>query len=66
VAYAPVAKQWLCKQQALLGNACNNGTGLCNPFLSNGLLNTPITTGVFLETVFSIPSVQNGYKEEFS
>jgi hypothetical protein len=24
------------------------------------------TTGVFLETVFSIPSVENGIKEEFS
>jgi hypothetical protein len=46
VAYRPVAKWWICKQQPLLGNtriihSCNNRTmGLCNPFLSNGCVNT--------------------------
>jgi hypothetical protein len=38
VAYRPVAKQWLCKQRSLLGNAGNmyarnnRKTELCNPF----------------------------------
>jgi hypothetical protein len=45
VAYGPTAKQWLCKQRPLLGNAhnihtCNNRmTGLWNLFLSNGSVN---------------------------
>jgi hypothetical protein len=60
-----------CKQRALLGNArniqaCNNRTtGLCKPFLNKGSVNMP-TIRVLLETVFSIRSVQSGYKEEFS
>jgi hypothetical protein len=71
VANRPVAKQWLCKQLPLLGNARsiqarNNRTGLCNIFLSNGSVNTPTTIGVLLETVFSIRSVQSGCKEQFS
>jgi hypothetical protein len=66
VAYTPVNKQRLCKQQPLLGNARNNRTtGLCNPFLSNSSVNMP-TIGILLETVFSIRSVQSSYKEEFS
>jgi hypothetical protein len=46
VAYRLVAKWWLCKQWPLLGNTrnihtCNNRTtGLCNPILSNGSVNT--------------------------
>jgi hypothetical protein len=36
------------------------------PFLSNGSINTPTTIGILLETVFSVESVQSGYKEEFS
>jgi hypothetical protein len=72
MAYRPVAKQYLCKQRPLLGNdrnihSCNNRTtGLCNPFISNGSINTPTIIGVLSETVFSIRSVQSGYKEEFS
>jgi hypothetical protein len=71
VAYRPVAKQWLRKQRPLLGKACNiharnnRTTGLFNPFVSNGSVNTPTTIGLLLETVFSIQSVQNGYKEAF-
>jgi hypothetical protein len=48
VAYRPVAKPWLCKQRPLLGNACNlharnnRTTVLCNPFLSNGYVNTSL------------------------
>jgi hypothetical protein len=34
------------------------------PFLCNGEVNTPATIGVLLETVFSIQSIQSGYKEE--
>jgi hypothetical protein len=34
--------------------------------LGNGSVNTPTTIRRFLETVFSIRSVQSGYKEEFS
>jgi hypothetical protein len=72
VAYRTVAKQWLCKQQPLLGNERNIHTrnnktaGLSNPFLSNGSVNTPTTIEVLLETVFSIRSLESGYKEEFS
>jgi hypothetical protein len=40
VVYGPVAKQWLWKQQPLLGNAHNRIMGLCNPFLSNSSVNT--------------------------
>jgi hypothetical protein len=42
----------------------NITTGICNPFLSKGSVKTLITIGVFLETVFSIRSMQSGYKEE--
>jgi hypothetical protein len=35
-----------------------------NMFLNNGSVNTML--GVLLETVFSIRSAQNNYKEEFS
>jgi hypothetical protein len=42
VAFRPVAKKWLCKQRPKLGNARNNRTGLCNPILSNGSVNTPL------------------------
>jgi hypothetical protein len=72
VVYRPDPKQWICKQRPLLGNArniyaCNNRTtGLCNPFLSSGSVNTPTTIGVLLETVFSFRYVQSGYKEKFS
>jgi hypothetical protein len=61
-----------CKQRPLLGNARdiharnNRMKGLCNPFLSNGSVNTPIKIGVLLETVFSIRSMRSGYAEEFS
>jgi hypothetical protein len=46
VLYRPIANQWLCKQQLLIGNACNihardkRTMGLCNLFLSNGSGNT--------------------------
>jgi hypothetical protein len=71
VANGPDVKRWFCKQRPFLGNvrnihAHNNKTrGLCSPFISNGSVNTPTTIGVLLETVFSIRSMQNGYKEEF-
>jgi hypothetical protein len=70
VAYRPVAKRWLCKQRPLLGNPCNihasnNRTGLCNPFISKWSVNEPLQQ-YLLEAVFSIPSVQSGYKEENS
>jgi hypothetical protein len=51
----------------LLDNARNKRTtGLGSRFLNNGAVSMPKSLGVFLETVFSIPSVQSGYKEEFS
>jgi hypothetical protein len=67
VAYRPIVKQWLCKQRPLLGNARNiharnnRTTGLCNPFISTGSLNTPTTIADMLETVFSIRCVHSGY-----
>jgi hypothetical protein len=45
-AYRPVAKRWFCKQRPLLDNGRNiharnnKTTALCNPFLSNGSVNT--------------------------
>jgi hypothetical protein len=67
MAYRSVAKQWLCKQRPFLWNARKNiMTGLYNPFLCYVLVNTPTTIGVMLEAVFSIRSVWDGYKEEFS
>jgi hypothetical protein len=46
--HRPVAKQWLRKQRPFLGNGRNihvrnNRTRLCNPFLSNGFVNTQAT-----------------------
>jgi hypothetical protein len=61
--------QLLSKQRPLLGNARNihsrkNKTArLCYPFLSNGSVNTRTTIRI-LEKVFSIRSVQSGYKED--
>jgi hypothetical protein len=72
VAYRPFDKHLLYKQLPLLGNvrniqARNNRmTGLRKTFLSNGSVNTFITIGVLLETVFYVRSVQNGCKQEFS
>jgi hypothetical protein len=64
VTYRPAAKRWLCKQWPFLGNASNNRTTmLCNPFLSFGLVNASTTTWLLMESVFSIRSVQHGYKE---
>jgi hypothetical protein len=46
VAHRPVAKQRFCKWRQLLSNVSkiyvgnNRKTGLCNPFLSNRLVNT--------------------------
>jgi hypothetical protein len=48
VAYRHVAKRWLYKQRPLLGNVRNvhsrnsRTTGLCNPFLGNESVNTPL------------------------
>jgi hypothetical protein len=70
VEYRAVSEQWLCGRRPLLGNARNtharnNGkAGLCNPFLSNGSVNTPTKIVVLLGTVFYIRFVQSGYKEE--
>jgi hypothetical protein len=72
VVYRPAAKRRLCKQRPLLGNARNihvrnkRTTGLCNPFLSVGSVNTPTIIGVLSGTVFSIRSLQSGCKEEFN
>jgi hypothetical protein len=72
MAYGSVTKQWLCRQRPLLGNvrnyhaSKNRKTGLWNPFLSNGSVNTPTKIGTLFENVFSTRSVQSGYKEEFS
>jgi hypothetical protein len=72
VAYRPVTKQWLYKQRPFLGNSRNTHErssrtmGLCDPFLSNGSVNTPTKIGVLLKTVFSIRSVQSAYTEEFN
>jgi hypothetical protein len=57
------------KQWPLLGNTHNAHAGnsrmkeLCIPFLTKGLVNMPTTIGVLLEMVFSIRSMQSGYKE---
>jgi hypothetical protein len=66
VAYRSAAKQWLCKQRPLLGNARNNRTTmLWDPFLSYGFGKHASTTiGLLLETVFSIRSVQSSCKED--
>jgi hypothetical protein len=70
VAYRPVAKRRLCKNRPLLGNARNihalnnTTTVLCNPFLGNGSVNTPITIELLLEAVFCVRSVQRGYTED--
>jgi hypothetical protein len=51
VTYRPVAKRWLCKRRSFLGNARNiharnnRKTMLCNPFLSNGSVNTRLQQG---------------------
>jgi hypothetical protein len=58
----PVAKRWLCKHRPMLGKARNNSTWLCNPFLSNGWVTTPLQQ-LLLKMAFSTRSVQNGYKE---
>jgi hypothetical protein len=42
----------------------NKLTVLCNPFLGNRLVNTPLQQQLLLETVFSTWSVQSGYEEE--
>jgi hypothetical protein len=60
------------KQRPLVGNTSNiharneRTTGLCNPFISNGSVNTPTKIGALLEAVFSIRCMQSGYKEESS
>jgi hypothetical protein len=47
VMYRPVAKQWLCKERPLLGNARKNRTtGLRNPFLNNVSVNTDINATI--------------------
>jgi hypothetical protein len=68
VACRPVAKRWLYKQRPLLGNArniharYNRRTDLCNPFLSNGSVNTHQINN--RKTVFSMLSVTRWYKQE--
>jgi hypothetical protein len=55
VAYRQVSKRWLCKQRPLLGNVRNKHvrnartTVLCNPFLSNRSVNTPLQQYLLLE-----------------
>jgi hypothetical protein len=67
--YRTVAKQWPCKQQTLLGNACNihacsNKTMvLCNLFHGIGSVSTPTTIQLLL-AVFYVHSVQSRYKED--
>jgi hypothetical protein len=67
--YRPVATRGLCKQGPLLGKARNiherknKTTVLCNPFLGNGSVNTPAAIELLLQDVFSVLSVQSGYKE---
>jgi hypothetical protein len=41
LAYRTIAKRWLCKMRPLLGNPRKNRrTGLCNPLLGKGSVNT--------------------------
>jgi hypothetical protein len=70
VAHSPVDKQWLCKQQTLLGNARyiharNNRTTVMKPVSRQRISKQAFTTMRWsLETVFSVRSVQNCYKED--
>jgi hypothetical protein len=70
VAYRPVSKRWLCKQQPLLGNARykharNNKITVTQP-VSRQRMGKQASTTIewLLETVFSVRSVQSGYKED--
>jgi hypothetical protein len=62
VAYRPVAKQWLCKQRPLLGNARNMHVTIEERVYAP-VSKQRIDNHVLLETVFSILSVRSGYKE---
>jgi hypothetical protein len=65
VAYRQVAKWWLYKQRSLLGNASNVYSRNMQPVYRQRIgKHVSKTMELLSETVFSIRSVQSGYKKD--